>query len=170
MIYYVDMYMGIFKRKMTWISCQAPKLIRLFTQRPVTAGMWRVQGAWAEEYCPQEIHGEKLTEDKGYLSRALCTRPFQHWLPVPSEMNVLFLLVKGEHLSQGKFKDLIWARKRGDQSALPHLLFSIVFCSKSSTCQSGNNLEWRVLNSFNSYMLLLLLLSRFSRVRLCATP
>ena len=130
MIYYVDMYMGIFKRKMTWISCQAPKLIRLFTQRPVTAGMWRDQGAWAEEYCPQEIHGEKLTEDKGYLSRAICTRPFQHWLPVPSEMNVLFLLVKGEHLSQGKFKDLIWARKR--EIRVPFR----IYCSQLSSVQN----------------------------------
>ena len=80
LIYYVDTYMGIFKRKMTWISCQAPKLIRLFTQRPVTAGMWREQGTWAEDSklweSDQEIHGEKLMEDKGYLSRAICTGPF----------------------------------------------------------------------------------------------
>ena len=42
--------------------------------------MWREQGTWAEDSklweSDQEIHGEKLMEDKGYLSRAICTGPF----------------------------------------------------------------------------------------------
>lgn len=49
---------------------------------------------------------------KGYFSRFVCTDPFWHQLPVSSAKNILLFLVKGGHLSHGRFYDLLLGRRR----------------------------------------------------------
>lgn len=55
--------------------------------------------------------------DKGNCSRLVCTDLFWHFLPIPAE-NVLLFLMQGGHLSQGNFITCFWAEV-GRSEVLP---------------------------------------------------
>ena len=73
----------------------------------------------------------KLMEDNCYFLKFVHTDPFQHQPPVSSDKHIFLFLVQTQHLSYGKFYDLLLGRKGRSE----RLLASAV--SQASSTQSN---------------------------------
>ena len=90
-------------------------------------------------------------EDKGYFSRFACTGSFRRRLPGSADKNVLLFLVQGDHLSQGRFYDLLLGRKGEGREPFLHLLSLKCLQLKIINMPKQYIWGWHVLNHFTPF-------------------